>query len=296
LGAGYFHGDHFLAAILHRARARQGARRRRLCRQVEARNLLSMAGQHDHVSSNACRRSTSMRKWPPWFSSGRSTKAKYFERQVGKNCVMGNGYGLGPVGFRARFCPKEPIDLAILAVNTYRKEFAPMVPKFWYGLWQASVDAVWCYAGENLFLCRHRISPEGDFLTMRLPSGRKLYYHRPRKTTTFDPQGNERPSWSFMSYQGKKFRRHLAWHGMITADCDSRLGEARDLIMGAMKRAEAAGLFTIFKVHDELVFEETDRPDITTVVKQIMEDVDPWVIERKFKVKAEVEKMLRYRK
>jgi hypothetical protein len=55
-----------------------------------------------------------------------------------------------------------------------------------------------------------------------------------------------------MSYQGKKFRRHLAWHGMITADCIQ--GLSRDLIMGAMKRAEAAGLYTIFKVHDELVF------------------------------------------
>jgi hypothetical protein len=43
-----------------------------------------------------------------------------------------------------------------------------------------------------------------------------------------------------MSYQGKKFRRHLAWHGMITADCIQ--GLSRDLIMGAMKRAEAAGL------------------------------------------------------
>jgi hypothetical protein len=78
------------------------------------------------------------------------------------------------------------------------------------------------------------------------------------QNTTFDPQGNERPSWSFMSYQGKKFRRHLAWHGMITADAIA--GEARDLVMGAMKRAEAAGLFTIFKVHDELVFEETTGP------------------------------------
>jgi DNA polymerase I-like protein with 3'-5' exonuclease and polymerase domains len=66
--------------------------------------------------------------------------------------------------------------------------------------------------------------------------------------------------------------------------------------MTAMKKAEAAGLNTIFKVHDELVFEEFDRPDLVTVVKQIMEDVDPWAIERKLRIKAEVEKMARYRK
>ncbi len=97
-----------------------------------------------------------------------------------------------------------------------------------------------------------------------------------------------------MSYQGKKFRRHLAWHGMITADCIQ--GEARDLVMGAMKRAEAAGLFTIFKVHDELVFEEYDRPDLVTTVRQIMEDVEPWALQLQYRIKAEVESMVRYRK
>jgi hypothetical protein len=97
-----------------------------------------------------------------------------------------------------------------------------------------------------------------------------------------------------MSYQGKKFRRHLAWHGMITADCIQ--GLSRDLIMGAMKRAEAAGLYTIFKVHDELVFEEFDRPDLETVVTQIMNDIEPWAVERRLRVKTEVSKMLRYTK
>jgi hypothetical protein len=97
-----------------------------------------------------------------------------------------------------------------------------------------------------------------------------------------------------MSYQGKKFRRHAAWHGMLTADCIQ--GLSRDLIMGAMKRAESVGLFTIFKVHDELVFEEFDRPDLVTTVKQIMEDADRWAIERRLRIKAEVDSMLRYRK
>jgi DNA polymerase I-like protein with 3'-5' exonuclease and polymerase domains len=97
-----------------------------------------------------------------------------------------------------------------------------------------------------------------------------------------------------MSYQGKKFRRHLAWHGCLPPTAFK--GFRAILIMGAMKRAEAAGLNTIFKVHDELVFEEFDRPDLVTTVKQIMEDIEPWAIERKLKIKAEVESMLRYRK
>lgn len=262
--------------------------------QVEAKNLLSMAGQHDkaemlHSGQDAYAEMAALIYRKPINKNDNP-----LERQVGKNCVMGNGYGLGPVGFRARFCPKDSIDLAKLAVTTYRKEFAPAVPKFWYGLWEASVNAVWCEHAKTYDYAGIEFRREGDFLTMRLPSGRKLYYHRPRKGTTYDFEGNERPSWSYMSYQGKKFRRHLAWHGMITADCIQ--GLSRDLIMSAMKKAEAAGLTTIFKVHDELVFEEFDRPDLVTTVKQIMEDRDAWAIERKLLLKAEVDSMLRYRK
>jgi DNA polymerase bacteriophage-type len=263
---------------------------------VEARNLLSMAGQHDrveqmHAGLDVYSETASMIFKRP---INRKDPAQAKEGQIGKNTFLGSGYGLGPVGFRARFAPKESIDLAMLAINTYRKDVAPLVPKFWYGLWQASVDAVWCDHAKTYDYVGIEFRKEEDFLTMRLPSGRKLYYHRPRKATTYDPQGNERPSWTFMSYQGKRFRRHMCWHGMITADCIQ--GSARDLMVSAMKRGEKAGLNTVFKVHDELVYEENDRPDLCEIVKQIMEDVDPWVIERRFKVKAEVDKMVRYRK
>lgn len=264
---------------------------------VEARNLLSMAGQHDrveqmHAGLDVYSETASLIFKRP---INRKLPGDHKEGQIGKNTFLGSGYGLGPVGFRARFAPKESIDLAMLAINTYRKEVAPMVPKFWYGLWQASVDAVWCsHAKTYSYAGIEFRKEENDFLSMRLPSGRKIWYHRPRMGRSWDHQGNEHPAWTFMSYQGKKFRRHLAWHGMITADCIQ--SSARDLMVGAMKRAEAAGLNTIFKVHDELVFEEKDRPDLVTTVKQIMEDIEPWALERRFKVKAEVESMVRYRK
>lgn len=81
---------------------------------------------------------------------------------------------------------------------------------------------------------------------------------------------------------------------MVTADCIQ--GSARCIMFSAMKRMERENLKTIFKVHDELVVEEKDRPGLVEMVKQIMEDVDPWAHERRFKVVANVESMLRYRK
>lgn len=264
---------------------------------VEARNLLSMAGQHDRVDQMHSGQDMYSEVASMIFKRpiNRKLPEHHKEGKIGKQTFLGSGYGLGPVGFRARFAPKESIELAKLAIDTYRKEVAPLVPKFWYALYQASVSAVWCNEARTYEHAGVEFRKEGDFLTMRLPSGRKIWYHRPRKDKSYNPvTGDEHPAWTFMSYQGKKFRRHLAWHGMVTADCIQ--GSARDLMTEAMKRAEAENLNTIFKVHDELVFEEIDRPDICTVVKQIMEDISPWARERKFRVKAEVGKMMRYSK
>lgn len=261
---------------------------------VEARNLLSMAGQHDRVEEMHAGLDVYSETASLIYKRPINRKIEQKEGQIGKNTFLGSGYGLGPVGFRARFAPKESIDLAMLAINTYRKEVAPMVPKFWYGLFEASVQAVWCDHAKAYSYNGIEFRKEGDFLTMRLPNGKKIWYHRPRKATSMTPAGDERPSWTFMSYQGKRFRRRMAWHGMITADCIQ--GSARELVMGAMKRAESAGLNTIFKVHDELVFEEKDSPDLVATVKQIMEDIEPWALQYKFRVTANVETMLRYRK
>ena len=263
--------------------------------QVEAKNLLTMAGQHDkaqmiHSGVDSYAEMASLT-----FKKPVNKDDNPFERQVGKQLVMGSGYGLGAVGFRARFFPKEPLSLAQLGIDTYRNEFAPLVPKFWYGLWEAAVSAVWDSSARTYEFAGVSFRKENDFLTMLLPSGRKIWYHRPRKETTVAPwDGLNRPAFSFMSYQGKKFRRHLAWHGLLTADCIQ--GLSRDLIVHAIKTCEKEGLSTIFSAHDEIVLEEPDRPGLALTLKQIMEDIPAWARERKFLVTAETDSMYRYRK
>lgn len=261
---------------------------------IEARNLLSMAGQHDRVAQMHAGVDVYSETASAIFRRPIDRKIHQKEGKIGKQTFLGSGYGLGPVGHRARFIPRENIELSIRCIDAYRKEIAPLVPKFWYGLWEASVNAVWCKENRTYSFAGFEFRKLGDYLTLRLLSGRLIWYHRPRKSTTYDPQGNERPSWTFMSYQGKKFRRHQAWHGMITADATQ--GGARCIMYAAMRRMEQNNIPTVFKVHDELVIEEKYRPDLVQVVEQIMEDVDPWVLQARFKVKANVESMLRYRK
>lgn len=263
---------------------------------VEAKNLLSMAGQHDRTDQIHS-------GLDPYNEFGALMFKRPFDRKgadatighVPKCGVLGCGYGIGYNGFHSRFIPKESIQLSMQAVDTYRKEFAPLVPKFWYGLWEASVSAVWCNENRSYEFAGIVFRKQGDFLTMRLPSGRRIWYHKPRKCKNFNPATQtEYPGWTFMSYQGKKFRRHQAWHGQVTADAIQ--GLSRDLMTDAMKRAEHENYFTIFKVHDELVFEETDRPDLVQAVKQIMEFEPDWAIACRLRIKATVDKFYRYQK
>lgn len=262
--------------------------------QVEARNVLSFAGHHDRALemdlTDAYAELGSM-----IFKRPINKTDNPRERQIGKNGLLGSGFGLGPLGFQAKFAPNEPFDLAVLAINTYRQDYAPLVPKFWYGLFEASCQAVWCAYARTYEFAGIEFRREEDFLTMRLPSGRKIYYHRPRPEKSYNPSnGNEYPSWSYMSYQGKKFRRHFMWYGQLMNNLVQ--GSARDLMVNAIFTCEQENLPVVFTAHDEVVSETEDRPELAPMLKQIMENTPAWARERKFNVKAETATMQRYRK
>lgn len=266
--------------------------------QVEARNVLSYAGQHDKAAlfdtvDQYCELGSMIFKMPV------NKKENPRERQVGKNALLGSGFGLGYVGFQAKFAPNEPFELAVRAIDTYRKEYAPLVPKFWYGLYQASVDAVWCNSSLTYVFSgiefRKEVLNGQPFLTMRLPSGRKIFYHRPERETSYNPKTNqEYPAWSYLSYQGKKTRRLPMWYGQLMNNLVQ--GSARDLIANAILICERENLPVVFTAHDEIVLETQDRPGLAETLQQIMQDIPHWARERRFNIKAECDTMRRYRK
>lgn len=258
---------------------------------VEARNLLSMAEQHDRAEQMYTGVDVYIKAAEAIFERP-ITKQNVYERTIGKSSVLSNGYGIGPLGFRNRCAPTQSIEFAKKVVDSYRKDFAPKVPILWYNLFEASMNAVWCQMKKAYSYKGIEFQVEDGFLTMRLPSQRKIYYPYPKPETNVAPNGEMRPTWSFLNCTTKT--RKLAWHGMVTADCIQ--GASRDLLMSAMKKAEKEGLNVIFKVHDELVFEEEPSESIKRVIKDIMEDIDSWAVERQFKVTAVVEEMNRYRK
>lgn len=262
--------------------------------QVEARNVLSYAGHHERAremdTTDAYAELASL-----IFGMPVNKKDHPRERQIGKNGLLGSGFGLGYVGFQAKFAPNEPFELAVRAIDTYRKEYAPLVPKFWYGLYQASVDAVWCNDAKTYAWHGIEFRRENGFLTMRLPSGRKIWYHSPQREVSYNPTTQrEFPAWSFLSYQGKKTRRNFMWYGQLMNNLVQ--GSARDMVVHAIFRCEKEGMPVVFTAHDEIVCEVYDQPDLAVRLKQIMEDIPDWARERRFNTKAETDTMIRYRK
>ena len=92
-----------------------------------------------------------------------------------------------------------------------------------------------------------------SFLTVRLPSGRKLYYPRPfLAENKFGKQA--------LHYYGKKWGVESTYGGKMTENIVQAI--ARDCLAETLKRIEARGLQVVFHVHDEVI---VDAPMEVTV-------------------------------
>jgi DNA polymerase len=191
------------------------------------------------------------------------TKDAGNKRQLGKQTVLGAGFGIGVNGkkFQAT-CKQYGIDISISlaqkAIRLYRKKHKP-IPKFWETIEEAAIRAVQNPGkafkhGLLTWECNR------DFLTVKLPIGRRLYYYKPRvtqKQTKFGPT----PELSYMGIEAKskKFLRLSTWGGKLTENVVQAV--ARDLLMESALRIENRGLSrVVLKVHDEIVGERKRLP------------------------------------
>lgn len=182
------------------------------------------------------------------------------ERGHGKVVILGCGYGMGPDKLRAQAEQQGIIltqEQAEEFVKVYREEYEE-VPQLWYGLEDAAVSAI--ETGKPHSFCGIVYNVENDsagrWLTCRLPSGRKLWYFRPKLEHVKTPWGAMK--WQ-VTYEGKDNKRGGIWGyirtygGMLTENVVQAI--ARDIMWAAMKRCKAAGYPCVLTVHDELVAE-----------------------------------------
>lgn len=114
-----------------------------------------------------------------------------------------------------------------------------------------------------------------DYMTITLPSGRKLFYNAPQ--IGVNQWGNPSISYMGMDQTTKKWGRIETYGGKLTENCVQAI--ARDCLAQAIERLEAAGLPVIFHIHDEVVidvrpFGTADEMLAKTV--EIMSRPIPW--------------------
>ena len=146
----------------------------------------------------------------------------------------------------------------------------------WYAMEAAAVSVIQNGTPtglHNILLAREVDPCNGlDFLTIRLPSGRKLYYANP--SLGVNQWGNPSIMYKGMDQTTKKWKQIETYGGKLVENCVQAI--ARDCLAEAIERLEALGYTVVFHVHDEVVIECTpDRADLDRV-SAIMSQPLPW--------------------
>lgn len=181
---------------------------------------------------------------------------EYAYRAKGKVATLALGYQGGPGALiamgalRSGLTEEELPDI----VDRWRRS-NPAIVNFWYLLDAAAQEAV--QSGRTSTVGCVTIGRECDpandldFMTIRLPSGRKLYYVSPYMGTNrfgkpsicYWGQNQTSKKWSVLETYGGKLAENITQ------------AVARDCLFYAMEQLTAAGYRIVFDVHDEVVIE-----------------------------------------
>lgn len=181
-------------------------------------------------------------------------------RQIGKNTVLGCGYGLGPETFRRTVKEQEGVDLEEgvpgRAVDAYRHRY-PAIPTLWRQLESAALWAVE-EPGRRAMVepCGVKFVKLGAYLYMVLPSGRVLTYARPRIEDVLMPWNEQKPAVvaECVNNKTRRWEARNYYGGLWTENLVQAV--SRDLLAQAALRVEAKGYTIVLSVHDELVSED----------------------------------------
>lgn len=206
---------------------------------------------------------------------------KHPQRFVGKSAVLGCGFGMGAPKFRAT-CKKQggydmPPGLEDMAVKAFRSKHNKVV-RFWTLLDNAAKSAVLkkgevFKAGEHIsFKCMD--IEEMTFLLMRLPSGRKLAYPRPK---LIPGKFEGTTAVSFYSNLGGVTWGHNGgvWGGVWAENATQAV--AADIMAHGAKQAEARGYQIATLIHDQaLAYYDASKGQTVEEFVQCLTTLPDW--------------------
>ncbi len=148
------------------------------------------------------------------------------------------------------------------------------IVRLWHEVENAALETLRTGRASYAGKCSFALESDGKlrFLTITLPSGRKLFYARPFLTQ--NRFGNESMGYYGMNQQTKKWCELETYGGKLVENITQAV--ARDCLALNIERLEAAGFPIVFHVHDEVVIDvERERADLSTVTK-IMSQPPEW--------------------
>lgn len=205
-------------------------------------------------------------------------------RQLGKTAILGLGYGMGHVRFRGT-CESDGLpvteQLARHSVKTYRDAY-PAILAFWGFLEEMCIAAIrhpdrrikHKHYPDFWFCYRKKI----DFLFIRTPSGRKLFYKEPRIVPDKWPSGAPKQTLSYLGAApgGRKLITTKTYGAKICENVIQAL--CRDLLAFAMVTFEKARVPVVLHAHDEIVCEVDPAKVSLETFSELMTIRPPWAL------------------
>lgn len=209
------------------------------------------------------------------------------ERFAGKVAELALGYqgavnalnSMASSNGLAQFSEHDALDI----VNKWRDANEP-IKDFWYACQDAAINAV--FYGKEYTAGRLKFYMDGQFLCMELPSGRCIFYFKPRV-------GKGKLTYMGWNSFTRKWERLKTYGGKLVENATQ--AAARDILVHGMKLAEKKGFKIIGSVHDEiLTSQRTYKKHNHEYLVECMTTLPAWAEGLPLKAEGYTEK--RYRK
>ena len=184
-------------------------------------------------------------------------------RQKGKVAELACGYGGGVPAMKAMGGADMPESELKQIINDWRRA-SPNIVRLWYALESAAMAAVRTGMPESAagLIFRYESGGGMKFLTIQLPSGRKLFYADP----FFAPNRFGNDSLHYYGAKTGKWAELETYGGKLTENVVQAI--ARDCLAAALDNLEAAGYRIVMHIHDEVILDvPSDKADLDRVCR-----------------------------
>ena len=177
------------------------------------------------------------------------------QRQVAKSAVLGGMFGQGWKGlidYATTYGVTLDEDRSRFLIDTYRAQY-PKVQALWYRCGDKAIEAVRHPGIAQVINGKLRLLCDGEFLKLKLPSGRVLYWYDPEVEMMDTPWGARKEGVSVMGVNQitRKWQRQKLIGSSIFQS--SVQGTALDLLINGVENVERAGYPVVLLVHDEIL-------------------------------------------